>query len=77
LLSGAFLTLAIVIGEFTIASFLARPAFAPWLNLLSQSKAYEPAAASLISFALTWLAMIAIAVIGRGTRTRVQIGGAR
>ena len=27
LLSGAFLTLAIVIGEFTIANFLARPAF--------------------------------------------------
>jgi len=77
LLSGAFLTLAIVLGEFTIASFLARPAFGPYLNLLSQSKAYEPAAVSLISFALTWLAMIAIAVIGRGTRVRVQIGGAR
>jgi putative spermidine/putrescine transport system permease protein len=77
LLSGAFLTLAIVIGEFTIASFLARPAFGPYLSLLSSYKAYEPAAVSLISFALTWLAMIAIAVIGRGTRTRVQIGGAR
>jgi putative spermidine/putrescine transport system permease protein len=77
LLSGAFLTLAIVLGEFTIASFLARPAFGPYLNLLSQSKAYEPAAVSLISFALTWLAMIAIAVVGRGTRVRVQIGGAR
>ena len=34
LLSGAFLTLAIVIGEFTIASFLARPAFGPYLILL-------------------------------------------
>ena len=29
--SGAFLTLAIVIGEFTIATFLARPAFGPYL----------------------------------------------
>jgi putative spermidine/putrescine transport system permease protein len=77
LLSGAFLTLAIVIGEFTIASFLARPAFGPYLSLLSSYKAYEPAAVSLISFALTWLAMIAIAIVGRGTRTRVQIGGAR
>jgi putative spermidine/putrescine transport system permease protein len=77
LLSGAFLTLAIVLGEFTIATFLARPAFGPYLNLLSQSRAYEPAAVSLISFGLTWLAMIAIAVIGRGTRVRVQIGGAR
>ena len=32
LLSGAFLTLAIVIGEFTIATFLARPAFGPYLS---------------------------------------------
>jgi len=76
LLSGAFLTLAIVLGEFTIASFLARPAFGPYLSLLSQSKAYEPAAVSLISFGLTWLAMIAIAFLGRDTRTRIEIGGA-
>ena len=33
ILSGAFLTLAIVVGEFTIATFLARPAFAPYLAL--------------------------------------------
>jgi putative spermidine/putrescine transport system permease protein len=76
LLSGAFLTLAIVLGEFTIANFLARPAFGPYLNLLSQSKAYEPAAVAIISFGLTWLAMIAIAFIGRDTRTRIEVGGA-
>jgi putative spermidine/putrescine transport system permease protein len=76
LLSGAFLTLAIVIGEFTIASFLARPAFGPYLSLLAGYKAYEPAAVALISFGLTWLAMIAIAFIGRDTRTRIEIGGA-
>ena len=62
LLSGAFLTLAIVIGEFTIATFLARPAFGPYLSLLGKNKAYEPAAVSLISFGLTWLAMIMIAL---------------
>jgi putative spermidine/putrescine transport system permease protein len=77
LLSGAFLTLAIVIGEFTIASFLARPAFGPYLSLLGQSAAYEPAAVSLISFGLTWLAMIMIALIGRGGRARVVVAGAR
>jgi putative spermidine/putrescine transport system permease protein len=76
LLSGAFLTLAIVIGEYTIASFLARPAFGPYLSLLAGYKAYEPAAVALISFGLTWLAMIAIALIGRDTRTRIEIGGA-
>lgn len=76
LLSGAFLTVAIVIGEFTIASYLARPAFGPYLSLLGNSKAYEPAAVALISFALTWVAMLIIAVIGRSSRTRVEIGGA-
>ena len=35
---GAFLTLAIVIGEFTIASFLARPAFGPYLSLLGANQ---------------------------------------
>ncbi len=77
LLAGAFLTLAIVIGEFTIASFLARPAFAPYLQLLSGNKAYEPAAIALLSFGLTWLAMGAIALLGRGTRARIQVAGTR
>ena len=77
LLSGAFLTLAIVVGEFTIASFLARPAFGPYLQLLGSNAAYEPAAVTIISFGLTWLAMIMIAFIGRGGRTRVAVTGAR
>jgi len=76
LLSGAFLTLAIVIGEFTIATFLARHAFGPYLALIGGNKAYEPAAASLISFALTWIAMGLIAVLGRGSRVRVQVAAA-
>jgi putative spermidine/putrescine transport system permease protein len=76
LLSGAFLTLAIVVGEFTIATFLGRPAFGPYISLLGGNKAYEPAAVSLISFGLTWIAMGVIAVIGRGPRGRIQIAGA-
>ena len=40
LLSGAFLTLAIVIGEYTIATFLARTAaFGPYLSLLGRQPA--------------------------------------
>jgi putative spermidine/putrescine transport system permease protein len=65
-----------VLGEFTISSFLARPAFAPYLNQISNSKSYEPAAVALISFGLTWLAMIFIAIVGRDSRSRVEIGGA-
>ena len=57
LLSGALLTFAIVVGEVTLASFLGVDAFGPYLFLLGQHKAYEPAALSFVSFLLTWLAM--------------------
>ena len=77
LLSGAFLTLAIVMGEYTIASFMVRPAFGPYLSLLGRDKAFEPAAVSIISFGLTWLAMGIIAMLGRSSRQSVQVTGAR
>lgn len=78
ILSGAFLTMAIVIGEYTIANFLVgQKPFGPYLSLLGQNKAYEPAAVSLISFGITWAAMFALALVGRGTRGRVQVAGAR
>ena len=51
-LSGAFLTFAIVIGEFTFASLLDRPAFGPYLQLIGASRAYEPAALAVMAFAL-------------------------
>ena len=79
ILSGAFLTLAIVIGEFTIAVYLNRPAFGPYLQNIGQNKSYEPAAVSLISFGLTWIAMGIIAFLGRsaqGRGGRVEVGGA-
>ncbi len=66
LLSGALLTFAIVIGELTLAQYLARPAFGPYLALLGQNRAFEPAALSLLSFALTWIAMGMIAFLTRG-----------
>jgi putative spermidine/putrescine transport system permease protein len=72
-MSGAFLTFAIVMGEYTIANFLFRPAFGPYLSLLGRDKTFEPAAVTLISFGLTWLAMGAIALIGRRSRGRVTV----
>jgi putative spermidine/putrescine transport system permease protein len=73
LLSGAFLTLAIVVGEFTIATFLSRPAFAPYLSIVGDSKPYEQAALALVSFGITWLAMILIAIIGRNSRSKIKV----
>jgi putative spermidine/putrescine transport system permease protein len=75
LLSGAFLTLAIVIGEYTIGSFLSPKGFGPYLSLLGNSATYEPAAVAIISFALTWAAMGVILLVGRGSRGRIQLVG--
>ncbi|HLO16824.1 MAG TPA: ABC transporter permease subunit [Anaerolineales bacterium] len=57
LLSGALLTFAIVVGEVTLASFLGVNAFGPYLFLLGQHLAYQPAALSFLTFLLTWMAM--------------------
>jgi putative spermidine/putrescine transport system permease protein len=64
ILSGAFLTFAIVIGEFTFASLLDRPAFGPYLQLVGASRAYEPSALAIMSFALTWACLGIIQLIG-------------
>ena len=71
LLSGALLTFAIVVGELTLATFLGRPAFGPYLQQLGQHKAYEPAALSIASFMLTWLAMVLIYFVTRGSNAQV------
>ena len=65
LLSGAFLTFAIVIGEFTMASLLDRPAFGPYLQLIGANRAYEPSALAVIAFIITWASMGLINVFGR------------
>src|SRR5471032_1302763 len=64
ILSGAFLTFAVVIGEFTLASLLNRPAFGPYLQLIGANRAYEPSALAIIAFAITWASMGLIQVFG-------------
>ena len=77
LLSGAFLTFAIVMGEFTMASLLVWPAFGPYMQLLSSSKVYEPSAVAILSFLLTWLCTGLIQLIGRRAPGQTQLAGAR
>ena len=64
-LSGAFVTLAIVLGEFTMAALLNRPAFGPYMQLLGANRAYEPAALAVIAFAITWGCMALIQIVSR------------
>lgn len=67
-LSGAFLTFAIVIGEFTMAALLNRPAFGPYMQILGANRAYEPAALAVIAFGITWACMGLIALVNRFSR---------
>lgn len=64
-MSGAFLSFAIVIGEFTMAALLNRPAFGPYMQLLGANRAYEPAALAVIAFAATWGCMGLMQLISR------------
>jgi len=74
-LAGAFLTLAIVMGEFTIASLASFDTFPIYIQYINQTKAYPAAAVSLMSFGITWAAMLALLVVGRGRA--FQLGGNR
>ncbi len=74
LLSGTFLTFAIVLGEFTIAAFLARPMFGVYLANLVRNRAYEPAALSIISFAITWALMAGLQWVTQRSPGASQVG---
>ena len=65
ILSGAFLTFAIVIGEYVLAALLNRPAFGPYMVWMGGNKAYEPAALAVIAFSLTWASMAVIQLLTR------------
>jgi putative spermidine/putrescine transport system permease protein len=74
ILNGAFLSFAIVMGEYILAQYLAKPAFAPYMAVLIQNRAYEPAALAVISFALTWACMGIIQFVGRGQQGQIAGG---
>jgi putative spermidine/putrescine transport system permease protein len=77
-LGGSFLTLAIVMGEFTIASLAQFNTFPIYIELVNETQAYAPSALALLSFGITWGAMLALLLVGRGRTGRpAQVAGAR
>ena len=76
--AGAFLTFALVMGEFTMASLALFSTFPTYINYIGQTKANPAAALTIISFGITWLALLGILLVGRRPgRTTVQVGGTR
>jgi putative spermidine/putrescine transport system permease protein len=76
LLSGALLTFAVVLGEFTLSGFLVgdQRAFGPYLVIVGSHHAYDAAALTLLSFAVTWAAMLLIQFVTRGQQAQVAGG---
>ncbi|MFI8103924.1 ABC transporter permease [Streptomyces sp. NPDC086023] len=68
LLNAAFLTLALVLGEFTTAQLLGFRPFAVWIVNTSGSDAQMSVAVSVMSLLVTWLLLLALAGLG-GRRT--------
>lgn len=78
IISSAFLTLATVIGEYTIASFMVGiKAFGPYMSLIGQNRTYESSSLAIISFMVTWAFMGLIQLFNRGKADTSSLAGAR
>ncbi|MBB5867953.1 putative spermidine/putrescine transport system permease protein [Allocatelliglobosispora scoriae] len=69
LASAAFLTLALVLGEYTIARILTFETFPVWIVKISGSEARLSVAVSLLSLLITWLLLLALSSAGTKTTT--------
>ncbi|MEV4624952.1 ABC transporter permease subunit [Micromonospora sp. NPDC049523] len=67
-LSAAFLTVALVLGEFTIASLLNRSNLQVAVNLLGKSSATMSVAVSLTALVLAFVLLMLLSLVGGGRR---------
>lgn len=70
LLNTAFLTLALVLGEYTVASILGYRPFAVWIVSIGGSDAQMSVSVSVLSLVLTWALLVLLATAGRGRSAR-------
>ncbi|RKT03068.1 putative spermidine/putrescine transport system permease protein [Streptomyces sp. 3211.6] len=69
LAGAAFLTLALVLGEFTIASLLGFRPFAVWIVSISGAQARMSVAVSILSLLITWLLLLVLSRAGTAPST--------
>ncbi|MFD3500911.1 ABC transporter permease [Streptomyces sp. NPDC058678] len=69
LLNASFLTLALVLGEFTVAQLLGFQPFAVWIYSVAGSQAQLSVAVSVLSLFVTWALLLALAGVGGRDRT--------
>lgn len=69
LLNASFLTLALVLGEFTVAQLLGFQPFAVWIVNVSGSQAQLSVAVSVLSLLVTWALLLVLAGFGGRARS--------
>ncbi|MGY1693269.1 ABC transporter permease subunit [Geodermatophilus sp. SYSU D00814] len=67
-LNAAFLTLALVLGEFTVAAVLGFETFPTWIVRISGSQPRLSVAVSVLSLLLTWVLLLLISALDRRRR---------
>ncbi len=67
-LNAAFLTLALVLGEFTVANILGFETFPTWIVRISGSQPQLSVAVSVLSLLLTWVLLLLISALDRRRR---------
>jgi putative spermidine/putrescine transport system permease protein len=70
LLSATVLTVALVLGEFTMASLDLYQTFPVWIVNFEQTSGPISVAASLLALFVTWVFLLGISMIGSGRRAR-------
>jgi len=69
-LNAAFITFALVLGEFTVAAILGFETFPTWIVRISGSAAQLSVAVSVLSLMVTWLLLLLISALDRRRGTK-------
>jgi putative spermidine/putrescine transport system permease protein len=69
ILSATVLTVALVLGEYTMASLDQFQTFPVWIVLFEDQNSHVSVAASMLALLLTWAVLIAISLVGRSRRS--------
>jgi putative spermidine/putrescine transport system permease protein len=77
LLSGALLAFTTVMGEFTLASLMGYATFPVFLNNINASAPREASSLVIVSFVITWVGVLALALVARRTPGGRQVAVAR
>lgn len=70
LLNASFLTLALVLGEYTIAAFLGFQPFAVWTVVIGGAQAQMSVAVSVVGLLATWALLMTVALAARPNTTK-------